>query len=79
MIAAITILHFAFLWYFLLGPALHEHHKRAERAAQEHFRNFQAFAILKYHPAAGKELRNLSVEELRRNYNVTAMYNELGL
>jgi hypothetical protein len=78
MVATVATLHILFLCYFLFGPALRFHQCRQEREAKEDFRNFQAYAVLRFHPAAKDELKNLSISELRRDYNVTEMYNEIG-
>ena len=79
MVIVIVALCLACGWWMLrpiFGAAqqLHTAH------ALEQYRNFQAFAVLKYHPAfqTDRELRALSIEDLRRDYNLTDLNNELG-
>lgn len=79
MVAAITILSIIFAW-ILLRPVFEEARRAHLQHALNHYRDFQAFAVLKYHPAFREEteLRELTIEELRREYNLSALYQELG-
>ena len=66
------------LWIF--PPMLREARLAHARNALEQFRDFQAYAVLRYHPAFSEdpELSQLSIVELRREYNLSALYDELG-
>jgi hypothetical protein len=61
-------------------PMLREARLAHARNALEQFRDFQAYAVLRYHPAFSEdpELSQLSIVELRREYNLSALYDELG-
>jgi hypothetical protein len=68
------------LWRAAFRPAKSQSSEQA-RQELERFRNFQAFAVLNFHPSVlnDPQLSKLSVRELRRHYNVTQAYEQLGL
>lgn len=63
-----------------LRPLLIERDARRARRAADTYRSFQAFAVLKYHPAfrSDPELGSLSVQDVRRRFNLSELYNQLG-
>ena len=68
----------ALAWFAILRLAFIERAKQEWYTAEEQFRNFQAFAVLKFHRASKTELRNLSIDDLRRNFNVSELYEDLA-
>jgi hypothetical protein len=66
-------------WFLIWRPVLKAQDKAETIAFRETYRAFEAFAVLKYHPAvqASPRLSRLSVRDLRRHYNVTDAYNDI--
>ncbi len=67
------------VWFFICRPIAKAQDEANDFAARERFRNFQAFAILKYDRAVRQSprLSQLSIKDLRRYYNVSDAYDRI--
>ena len=64
----------------MVKPVLRAQDMREEYAFMERYRDFQAYAVRKYHPAFRDNpyLAQLSLREIRRKYNVSDAYHQLA-
>ena len=78
MIITFTIAALLF-WFFIWRPIVKAQDEAETVAFRERFREFEAFAVLKYHPVVRQSpsLSRLSMRELRRRYNVSDAYNSI--
>jgi hypothetical protein len=80
MMVFALLLMFTGLCVFTLKESFTARAEREKRESLDQFRNFQAYAIRKYHPVFKnvKVLSEMSVQDIRENFDVTSTYNQIG-
>jgi hypothetical protein len=79
MLILTAVLILLFTWFMVLRPIARAQDERARYEFLERYRNFQAKAVRRYHPAFREDsnLAAMSIREIRREINLTDAYDQI--
>jgi hypothetical protein len=80
MVTTALIIMTAVFWIITLKQTFKEKERMEYLKSMDEYRNFQAYAIKKYHPVFKNihALSDLSIAQVREHFNVSVTYNEIG-